>query len=161
MNDDLKKVYRSTRKKSIFLIAMVFSNWLCVELVKVYGIPSIIPLVEDKMIIRIVRYFLIGYALLNVIMIRVRKYYLSRRKLEEYLTRKGFIEHLGTSQYVTDCIGFSVSCLGMLLFFIGGRSLDFYPFMLVSLILLGAHYPRYSDWKERFGSFQMSTQNQI
>lgn len=42
----------------------------------------------------------------------------------------------------------TVAIYGLLLFFLGKRSEDFYPFMAISLGYLAVYFPKYSQWEE-------------
>lgn len=148
MSDDLKKSYQSIRLMNLLLLVIVFVDLAVVELVKAYG-ASVVPVIGDKSIVRIVRYFLIGFVVVDVIMIRFLRNMPSRGRTRDPVTREGLIKRLSTVQFIIAAISCSVAANGLVLFFLSGRSADFYLFFVASLILMKVNFPKYDDWEER------------
>lgn len=161
MNEDLKKAFFSAKIRSIVLLGSIILYAVVVELAKVYGSPSMIPALGDKDLLRIVKYFLIMWTIVDVIVVRLRKYLLSKLESRGRYTRQDFIKYMVVSQLIVDSICCSVAVKGMVLFFLGGRSTDFYPFIVVSLILMMVHFPRYIEWEERIETFPARARDSI
>jgi hypothetical protein len=49
---------------------------------------------------------------------------------------------------VTYAISESNAIFGLVLFLIGGSSLDLYTFMVISLFFYAIYFPRYNQWEE-------------
>jgi hypothetical protein len=58
------------------------------------------------------------------------------------------VDHLPQAAIITLALCESVALLGLVLFLLTGRSLDFYIFMLISLGFFYWFYPRYEDWEK-------------
>jgi F0F1-type ATP synthase membrane subunit c/vacuolar-type H+-ATPase subunit K len=55
---------------------------------------------------------------------------------------------LTTTAIVTYALCEAPAIFGLVLFFIGRNSSDFYLFMLISLFFFAIHFPRFSQWEE-------------
>jgi hypothetical protein len=58
------------------------------------------------------------------------------------------VDKLPQAAVITFALCESVALLGLVLFLLTGRSLDFYTFMLISLGLFYWFYPRYDQWEK-------------
>lgn len=58
------------------------------------------------------------------------------------------VDNLPQAAVITFALCESVALLGLVLFLLTGRSLDFYIFMLISLGFFYRFYPRYDQWEK-------------
>lgn len=148
--DELKRGYRLATIIGIAIIASVFIYAAVVELIKINFAPfegfSPFPEVE------ILRYILLGISIAEFFLIRfIRNQIISARtEIPSYLKIQSSIpiQRLITMSVVTYALCESVAIFGFVLFLIAGDSLDFYTFMLISLIYFAVYFPRYRQWEE-------------
>jgi hypothetical protein len=58
------------------------------------------------------------------------------------------VDNLPQAAVITFTLCEAVALLGLVLFLLSGRSLDFYIFMLISLAFFYRFYPRYDQWEK-------------
>ena len=97
-----------------------------------------------------VRYPFFGIALFQFYVIRW-----IRRRL---LSKKRDVQTLLTTTIITYALCESVAILGLILFFLGRSSFDFYLFLVLSLIYFYLFFPRYAQWEEWTNTYLPSEQ---
>lgn len=148
--DELKKAYRISVIIGIAIIASVFIYAVVVELIKSEYEPfkGFSPFQE----IEILRYILLGISIAEFFFIRyIRNFVLSGKTMMATSKQGQFsapIQRLITTSIVSYALCESVAIYGLVLFLIGGDSLDFYAFMVLSLVYFAVYFPRYSQWEE-------------
>jgi len=53
-----------------------------------------------------------------------------------------------TAAVITYAFCESIAVLGLVLYFLGGSSTDFYVFMVISLFFFSVYFPKYERWEE-------------
>jgi len=142
--EELKCSYR----KAVFLwIALVGGIFIClvlVELLKseVYFLkkdsssPEVMP----------IKYFLLSFAALTLFLIWfVRSQILWGAAGKSF---KSSPKRLMICSLATNLLCETLAITGLSLFFLTHNPLDFYPLMVLSLVLFAYFFPRYTQWKE-------------
>ncbi len=148
--DELKRGYRVATVIGIAMIVSVFIYAVVVEFIKKEFAPfgGFSPFSE----VEILRYILLGISIVEFFSIRfIRNQVLSPRT--EVLSHQRIqpaipVQRLITMSIVTYALCESVAIYGLVFFLIAGDSLDFYIFMLLSLIYFAVYFPRYGQWEE-------------
>ena len=102
----------------------------------------------------LLRYLFFGLAFIEFFVIRIIKnLILSRGGRISTLSSQGDpylakVQKLLTAAIVSFAFCESVAIYGLVLFIIGGSSLDFYVFVFLSLIFFAVYFPRYPQWEE-------------
>ncbi len=102
----------------------------------------------------LLRYLLLGITVIEFFVIRVMKnLILSGGGRVSTLSGQGDplfskVQKLFTAAIVSFAFCESVAIYGLVLFIIGGSSLDFYLFAFLSLIFFAVYFPKYSQWEE-------------
>ena len=155
VKDNPQKGYRLAAILSVITFLHVFMYAVLVEVLLVYSSPPFVDLDNDSL--AILRYFLLGVAIAEIFLIRVLRNHMNKRARKERLTGKKLIQHLMSTSLITDAICDSVAIYGLFLFMFTGDSLDYYIFMVLSVILLGIYFPRYGEWEEWIKKIDIST----
>lgn len=149
--DELKRGYRTTFITGITIIASVFVYAAIVELIKIRFAPfeGFSPFPE----IEILRYVFLGIAIVEFFLVRfLRNLTLSGKtpiqRTSQESPLSSFIQRLATTSIMIYAICESVAIYGLVLFLLAGSSLDFYAFMVLSLIYFAIYFPRYNQWEE-------------
>ncbi|MEE8114707.1 MAG: hypothetical protein V3T23_10170 [Nitrososphaerales archaeon] len=155
VKDNPKRGYRLAAILSVITFVHVFIYAVLVEVLLVYASPPFWELDMDSL--AILRYVLLGLAIAELFLIRVLRNHMYKRARKERPTGKKLIQHLVSTSGMSDAICDSVAIYGLLLFLFSGHSLDYYIFMVPSLIFLGIYFPRYSEWEEWIKKIDIST----
>jgi len=60
-------------------------------------------------------------------------------------------QRLMVAAIVTFALSEAVALLGLVLFLMNGRAMDFYTFMFLSLFYFWLFFPKYQEWEDRLG----------
>jgi hypothetical protein len=69
-------------------------------------------------------------------------------KLVQKIVPARSLDNLPQAAIITFALCESVAVLGLVLFLLGGKALDFYIFMLISLSFFYLFYPKYEQWEK-------------
>jgi F0F1-type ATP synthase membrane subunit c/vacuolar-type H+-ATPase subunit K len=146
--DALKKAHRQATLIGVAMISSLFIYVIVVESIKSY-FQGITPL----FIVEILRYLLFGLAFVEFFLIGFL-----RKRLLSFNTGVGGpsnqeearspIQRLLIVTIISYALCESVAIYGVILFLIGGSRLDFYIFLILSLIYFAVYFPRYNRWEE-------------
>jgi hypothetical protein len=92
------------------------------------------------------RYVFFGAAIVTVILIRVIRQMLL--KVHARGDIQGGLRRLQRASLVTIVLSEVPAVLGLVLFLVAGRNIDFYLLLLVSMVLLFMYFPRRSAWED-------------
>jgi F0F1-type ATP synthase membrane subunit c/vacuolar-type H+-ATPase subunit K len=141
--DQLKKTYRMTIFIGFAMIVSVFFYALMAEFLKANS--DFLPQSRFTYEREVLKYVLLAVAIAEFLLIWfIRKIILSGNPKD--IAQK--ISRLQISSIVTFCLCESVAVYGLLVFFLTKDSMDFYIFLLLSLIYFAFYFPRYSQWEE-------------
>ena len=149
---ELKKAYRITlavgafTMVSFFLLANIvhfFNNWNS-------PFNGLFPLVNGDTL----KYVLLGASVAVSLLIRLLRYLLpSGRVSIHFPTRMNIFSDVVQRLFFTSDITFTLCILvaffGLAVFLVSGNPLDFYIFLVLSLVLFATNFPGYQDWKEK------------
>lgn len=139
---DLAQHCRITRMIGAAMIVSLLAYALVVQLIRINFAPfegfSRFPQWE------VLRYALVGLAVADAILIRILK----ARLLAARPAAAPPGVRLQTASIVTFALCEAVGLFGFVLFLIAGSALDFYFFLVLSLLLFGIHFPRWDQWEE-------------
>jgi F0F1-type ATP synthase membrane subunit c/vacuolar-type H+-ATPase subunit K len=140
--DELKKTYRVVVFIGMAMIMNLFIYAALVELLKANLKPfrGFSPTSD----IEILKYLFFAIAVTEFFLIR----FIRNRILSVKGTLSSRISKLLSVTIVTYAISESNAIFGLVLFLIGGSSLDFYTFMVISLFFYAIYFPRYNQWEE-------------
>jgi len=99
-------------------------------------------------IISRLRYVLWGVGLLDLLIATGIRKVIMARISKRNPTKKNLILGLMKASLLYAGEACTLTVYGVILFLVGGRSLDLYLLAFVSLILLALHFPRYSHWEK-------------
>jgi hypothetical protein len=150
----LQKNYRLTKIIGFMMIATLFVYLIVVEYIKWENAPfeGFSPFPE----ISILRYVFIGVAIIEFFLIG----YIEKRALSERNPSKNNqtravsslcppeIQPLMSAGIIVFAMCEFIAIYGLTLFLLAGNSLDFYTFMVISLLAFWKYFPRYSHWEE-------------
>lgn len=148
--DELKKAYRIVVIIGIAIVVSVFAYAVVVEYIKATQKPfkGFAPFPE----VEILRYLFFGLAAMQFFLIRfIRGFILSKKDMTAQFTQgkpSVSIQQLFVSSIITFALCEAVAIYGLVLFFIAGNFIDFYIFLIISLIYFAIYFPRYSQWEE-------------
>lgn len=148
--DELKKAYRIVVIIGIAIVVSVFAYAVVVEYIKATQKPfkGFAPFPE----VEFLRYLFFGLAAMQFFLIRfIRGFILSKKDMTAQFTQgkpSVSIQQLTVSSIITFALCEAVAIYGLILFFIAGNSIDFYIFLIISLIYFAVYFPRYSQWEE-------------
>ena len=137
----LAQHYRVTRTVGAAMVASLLVYALIVHLIRTQFAPftgfARFPEWE------ILRYVFVGMAVADAVLIRVLR--------SRALAAGAAVGPPGAQLQVTSIVTFAlceaVGILGFVLFLIAGSAVDFYFFLVLSLLLFGIHFPRYEQWE--------------
>ena len=134
----LAQRYRITVIVGVAMIASLFLYALVAEVIQWTQAPfrGFAPFPGWE----VLRYVFLGVALVEAFVIRVVR----KSILAGVITP----EKLHTASVSSYAICEGVGLLGFVLFVIGGRRMDLYLFLVLSLGLFGIYFPRYEQWEE-------------
>ena len=101
----------------------------------------------------LLRYLFLGLAVVEFVAVWMIKNLILKKGRVSGLMGQGDpllskVQKLFTAAIVSLAFCESVAIYGLVLFIIGGISLDFYLFAFLSLIFFAVYFPRYSQWEE-------------
>jgi hypothetical protein len=136
--EELKRGYRMAKSIGIAMIGSLLIYAAMVEFFKksmAFPVKDVSPWLNLEM----VRYLFFGIALIQFYVIRwIRGKLLSKRR---------GVQTLLTTTVITYALCEPVAILGIILFFLGGSSFDFYLFLFLALVYFYIYFPRYSQWE--------------
>jgi hypothetical protein len=141
---DLSAVYRTSVFLTLSMMASLVAYAAVVELINFRG-RAVVP-IERLDVIR-VAVAAVGISLFVVARV-VRKAMLRKSPADAV---EVLLPRLARATMVTSAISETPAVMGVLLFFIGGKRVDFYLMALVSLAMFTAYFPRMSVWKDWLG----------
>jgi hypothetical protein len=145
VKDNTRRGFELSRVISVYAIFHILIYTFIVELI--YGrYQSSFTGFSSPSEVNRFRYILIGAAIVEIFLIRFIRIYMNRSLYKKDLSKKEAISYLIIISLITSAICESVAIYGMILFFMGGNLFDFYPFTLLSLLLMIIYFPRYSHW---------------
>jgi F0F1-type ATP synthase membrane subunit c/vacuolar-type H+-ATPase subunit K len=141
-NITLKSRYLAVNFIGLAMIAAIFVYAGVVEYIKwqwapFQGFAKLPPETES-----LLRYILLALAAGQYVIIKaVRKIVLAQSR-----------ENLPQAAIVTFALCESVAIFGLVLFLLGGNTMDFYLFMVISLGFFYLFYPKYEEWEQQMTS---------
>ena len=150
---ELRKAYRITVLIGVAMLGTLIVYAVIVEFIKQQNAPfgGFNPLSNA---IDALRYALLGVAGVVFFVIRtVNKTILSAKTTVVRNTSAAGpfgpdAQRLIYAAIVTFALCESVAIYGLILFVLQGNTLDFYLFLLLSLVYFGIYFPRYGTWEE-------------
>lgn len=139
---DLAQHYRVTRAIGAAMIASLLIYAVVVEIIRARFAPfegfTRFPQWE------VLRYAFVGLAVADAVLIRSLK----ARLLAARSAGTAPGAALQTASVVTFALCEVVGLWGFVLFVVAGSLVDFYFFLVLSLLLFGLHFPRWDQWQE-------------
>jgi hypothetical protein len=93
-----------------------------------------------------VRFLFYALAIVAVLLIRFLRMPLLKRSPQD--DRKAGLHKLQRASMITLVLAELPGILGLVLFLLTGRNIDFYLLLFVSLFLIFMYFPRFSGWEE-------------
>jgi hypothetical protein len=141
-------VQAAHRRATIIVGAMISSLVVYVLVVEVVSRTAAVGMSTQPP--EIVRWILYGVALSMVFACNlVRPFMLRGVRPAPEGTVDEMVARLTTAHVVTAALAETPAVVGLVLYFIGGQSADFYILAVVSLYLLMRHFPRLGQWMAR------------
>ncbi|MCL5879070.1 MAG: hypothetical protein M1428_04660 [Deltaproteobacteria bacterium] len=151
---ELKKAFKSNVIIYIALIVSVFIYAGVVEFIK-QSTPQTGQVINlSGSDANMFRNVLIVVAVFEYFLIRfIRSKVLSRKTLLTWMTTASRpfsppVQQLITLSIMTYALCETVVVYGFILFYLSGVTIDFYLFMVISLVFFGLFRPQYSQWQE-------------
>jgi hypothetical protein len=94
---------------------------------------------------RILRYILYGFSIINVLILRIIRGMLLRKSPTD--DRQALIAKLQKTSILSTALCEGPALCGLILFLLGGMRRDFYFLLIVSLILIFMYFPRIKNWQ--------------
>ena len=142
--DDLKKAYQTSLIINIGIIFGLVIYAVIIELMK-SRYDSFEGFVDFEKI-TILRYVFYGLAILQIFFIRVLRGVFLRASASD--DSKTLIIKLSRASIATAVFCELPAVFGLVLFFVGGHTRDFYLMVGVSFILVFLYFPRFRNWEE-------------
>jgi F0F1-type ATP synthase membrane subunit c/vacuolar-type H+-ATPase subunit K len=132
----LQQQFKTTNYVGLAMMASVFLYAVIVIGIDRGYIPYKVSYHIDISILSKVKYILLAVSVFHYFIIRfIQKFSL---KSAAYLPAASFLMF---------ALCEAVSIYGLVLFLLSGNSMDFYIFMLISLLYFYIFYPKYADWE--------------
>ena len=139
---DLGRHYRVSRTIGAAMIASLLVYAVVVEMVRARFAPfegfARFPQWE------VLRYVFVGLAVADAVLVRILK----ARLLAARPAGVAPGAALQMASIVTFALCEAVGVFGFVLFLVTGSAVDFYFFLVLSLLLFGIHFPRWDQWQE-------------
>lgn len=139
---DLARHYRISRTIGAAMIASLLAYAAVVEMIRARFAPfegfARFPRWE------VLRYAFVGLAVADAVLIQMVK----ARFLAARSAGMAPGAALQTASVVTFALCEVVGLWGFVLFVVAGSAVDFYFFLVLSLLLFGIHFPRWDQWQE-------------
>jgi len=149
----LKKVHKTAVVVGIAIVASLFMYPVIVEILKTYNAPfkGFGSLSESDL--NIIKYVFLGLAILEypfVIFItgRILAIKKSFNRSTEDSSFSSSVQRLFLTSIISYACFEAIAIMGLVLFLLGGRSVDFYTFLALSLIYFVLDFPKYNQWEE-------------
>jgi hypothetical protein len=152
LKEVLKKGYRVAAIMGWFMAASVLLYAVVVEALKVTLVPfeGFAPSLD----IDTFRYVFVGVSAVMFFLAKVVRNRILAVKPKGPATggegegSKPYIQRLYLASIVTYFFCEVIAVCGLVLFFLGGKSADFYAFFFFSLVGFAVYFPRYARWEE-------------
>jgi F0F1-type ATP synthase membrane subunit c/vacuolar-type H+-ATPase subunit K len=131
----LQQQFKTTNYIGLAMIASVFIYAGIVVCIDKGYIPF--KPVQNLSISTTIKYLLLAVAILHYFIIRF---------FQKFALKSA--AYLPPAAILTFALCEAVGIYGLVLFFLTGNSLDFYIFMLISLLYFYLFYPKYADWEK-------------
>ena len=155
--EKLKKTYQVALMMGLAMIGSLFVYAACVELIKTNFRPfkGFSPFPGQE----ILRYLFLGMTVAEFALIKfIRRFILQGKEATPGISRSqdpsfssSRVSKLLSAAIITYALCETVAIYGLVLFFMGGSSFDFYFFMVLSLIFFAVYFPRYNQWQDWMG----------
>jgi hypothetical protein len=141
---DLKKAYQSSLIINIGIVAGLVIYAVIVEIIKSKFAPFEGFVDFEQM--ALLRYIFYGLAVLQIFIIRFLRGALLRASPSD--NSKTLVIKLSRASFATAALCELPAVFGLVLFFLGGHSRDFYLLLALSFVLVFLYFPRYRNWEE-------------
>ena len=133
----LQQQFKTTNYVGLAMLASVFLCAVIVMGIDKGYIPYQMSHHIDSSILIIVKYILLAISIFHYFIIRfIQKFSLKSAA------------YLPAASVLTFALCDAVTIYGLALFFLSGNSMDFYIFMLISLLYFYIFYPKYAAWEK-------------
>ena len=153
--ESVEKLHQHYRLATVIGYGMIGSLLVLAAVVETLkAIPYESPGFFSSSTLDLLRYLFFGIAVIEFFLIRfIRKMILSRGNGTRLLSREGDLvsgkaQKLFSATVVSFAFCESVAIYGLVLFILGGSSLDFYLFIFLSLGFFWFYFPRYPQWEK-------------
>jgi hypothetical protein len=133
----LKARYLAVNFIGLAMIASVFVYAGVVELIKWQLAPFAGFAKLDSRTVDLLKYGFLVIAAVQYVAIKV---------VQKVLPGKS-VDNLPLTAIISFALCESVAVLGLVLFLLGGQTMDFYIFMMISLGFFYLHFPKYEQWE--------------
>ncbi len=149
---ELKKAYRIALAVGAFTMASFFLLAYIVHFINNWQTPfnGLFPLVNGDTL----KYVLLGTSVAVSLLVRLLRSLLPSGRISIHVpTRMNIFSDAVQRLFFTSIITFAlcmlVALFGLAVFLVSGSPLDFYIFLVLSLVLLAMNFPGYQDWTEK------------
>ena len=133
----LQQQFKTTNYVGLAMMASVFLYAVIVISIDKGFIPYQLSHQIDISILAKVKYILLAISILHYFIIRF---------FQKFSLKSA--AYLPAASFLIFALCEAVSIYGLVLFLLSGNSMDFYIFMLISLIYFYIFYPKYADWEK-------------
>ena len=149
---ELKKAYRIALAVGAFTIVSFILFAYIVHFFNNWHSPfnGLFPLVNGDTL----KYVLLGASVVVSLLIRLLRYLLPSGRISIHVpTRMNIfsdaVQRLFFTSIITFMLCILVAFFGLAVFLVSGNPLDFYIFLVLSLVLLATNFPGHRDWTEK------------
>ncbi len=132
----LQQQFKTTNHIGLAMMAAVFLYAIIVICIDQGYLPYKAPPGANSGAFTTIKYILLGLAILQYFVIR----------FFQKLSMKS-VAYLPPAAIITFALCEAVSIYGLVVFFFTGKSIDFFIFMLISLLYFYFFYPKFLDWE--------------
>ena len=133
----LQQQFKTTNYVGLAMMASVFLYAVIVIGIDRGYIPYKVSHIIDISILSKVKYILLAISIVHYFIIRF---------FQKFSLKSA--AYLPAASVLTFALCEIVSIYGLVIFLLTGNSMDFYIFMLISLLYFYIFYPKYADWEE-------------
>ena len=133
----LQQQFKTTNYVGLAMMASVFLYAVIVIGIDGGYIPYKVSHIIDISILSKVKYILLAISIVHYFIIRF---------FQKFSLKSA--AYLPAASVLTFALCEIVSIYGLVLFLLTGNSIDFYIFMLISLLFFYIFYPKYADWEK-------------
>jgi hypothetical protein len=148
--EDLRKTYRTTVIIGVAMMASLLVYLIVVGLFE-QGTVTITTSPLPDNVLQVIKFVLLGLTVVNFFLIR----YVGNRILtpgdqkdKRFSLGSTPAGPLVNAAVVTFALCELPAILGLIMYFLGRNTADFYLFLLISLFFFSIHFPRLSQWEE-------------